>query len=39
MIVYLIMPSPLGRVAEQSEAGRDLFRQPFGLPPSPEGKA
>ena len=39
-------PSPLGRVAERSE-GRErfvamrnyLFRQPFGLPPSPKGKA
>ena len=33
------LPPPLGEVAEQSEVGRGLFRQPFGLPPSPEGKA
>ena len=39
-------PSPLGRVDERSEGQERfvairnyLFRQPFGLPPSPKGKA
>ena len=32
-------PSPLGKVAERSEVGRGLSRQPFGLPPSPKGRA
>jgi len=38
-IVLHPKPSPLGKVAERSEDGRGLSRQPFGLPPSPLGRA